>query len=411
MTSSPASPFTKSVLALIAVSALGYFVDVFDILLFTVVRTASLKDLGVPAEELLNVGVNLINAQMFGMLIGGVLWGIYGDKRGRLSVLFGSILLYSLANILNGFAQTTGQYALLRFVAGLGLAGELGAGITLVTEALPKEKRGIGTTIIAVTGVAGGLVAALVTKYWDWRQAYFIAGGMGAVLLLLRVSVHESRLFEKTAHQASVAKGSLKLLFATRERVAKFFHCIWVGVPIYFVLGILVAFAPEIGQAKGLEDTLTAGNAVFYSYIGFILGDLGSGILSQVMRNRKRVIVLFTTLTTLSSLALLLLPSLSLAAAHVLYVLIGLFAGYWAVVATVAAEQFGTNLRATVTTSVPNLIRGAVIPLTLLTKWLIPSLGLIHAASLVLAFVAVSALYSASRLRETFATDLDRLES
>lgn len=404
------SPFTKPVIALIAVSALGYFVDVFDILLFTVVRTASLKDMGVPPEELLNVGVNLINAQMFGMLVGGVLWGIYGDKKGRLSVLFGSILMYSLANILNGFAQNTTQYAILRFIAGLGLAGELGAGITLVSEALPKEKRGIGTTIIAATGVAGGLVAAVVTKFWDWREAYFIAGGMGVVLLVLRISVHESQLYKKSL-ETQVAKGSLLLLFRSRERVLKLLYCIAVGVPIYFVLGILVAFAPEIGEAKGLEKSLTAGDAVFYSYIGFILGDLASGALSQVLKNRRKVILSFIALTTLVSLYLLFTPSLTLGMAHVLYIFIGLFAGYWAVVATVAAEQFGTNLRATVTTSVPNLIRGAVIPLTLLTKELIPSIGLVNASGLVLTLVGLVAIFSGWKLDETFSADLDRLET
>jgi MFS transporter, putative metabolite:H+ symporter len=405
------TPFTKPVIALIFVSALGYFVDVFDILLFSVVRTASLRDLGVPMEELLNVGVNLINAQMFGMLLGGVLWGIYGDKKGRLSVLFGSILVYSLANILNGMVQTTGQYAFLRFIAGLGLAGELGAGITLVAEALPKDKRGLGTTIIAATGVAGGLVASIVTKFWDWREAYFIAGGLGLILLALRVSVHESKLFQKTQTSPQIERGSLKLLFASRERIAKLFFCIWVGVPIYFVLGILVTFAPEIGMAKGLEQTLTAGDAVFYSYVGFILGDLGSGLLSQFLKNRRKVILLFTALTTATSLILLLLPSLTLGIAHILYILIGLFAGYWAVVATVAAEQFGTNLRSTVTTSVPNLIRGAVIPLTLLTKALIPGFGLIWASSLVLFLVAALAIFSALQLKETFSVDLDRIES
>lgn len=362
---------------LIFVSALGYFVDVFDILLFSVVRTASLKDLGVPADQLLNTGISLINSQMIGMLIGGILWGVWGDKKGRLSVLFGSIFIYSIANLLNSWATSVDQYLILRFFAGLGLAGELGAGITLVAETLPKEKRGLGTTIIATIGVGGGLAASMVTHFWDWRTAYRIAAFMGLILLVLRVSVHESQIFKNLTSQTNIPRGSLKQLFTSKERLVKFLACIFAGVPIYFVLGILIAFAPEVGAARGLGSTLTAADAVFYSYIGFILGDLGSGLLSQALKNRRKVVLAFVILTFVSCAALLLLPDLTLSAAHLLYVAIGLFAGYWAVISTVAAEQFGTNLRATVTTSAPNLIRGAVVPLTLITKALIPVLGLI----------------------------------
>lgn len=401
----------RSAWLLILVAALGYFVDVFDILLFSVVRTASLKDLGVEGAGLLSVGIDLLNAQMIGMLIGGVIWGVWGDKRGRLSVLFGSILLYSVANLLNGYAQTVDQYLVLRFLAGLGLAGELGAGITLVSESLPKEKRGIGTTIIATVGVAGGFAASMVSKFWEWRTAYFIAGCMGLALLLLRVSAHESKLFKAVkAAQASAERGSLKLLFASRDRVVRFFACIFAGVPIYFVLGILIAFAPEIGAARGLGDALTAGNAVFYSYIGFISGDLSSGLISQILRNRKRVVKAFLGLTFLSCAALLAWPGLTLGMAHGLYVAIGFFSGYWAVISTVAAEQFGTNLRATVATSVPNLIRGAVVPLTLVTKALIPSLGLANASFLMLAVVTAAAYLSIWKLEESFSVDLDFVE-
>jgi putative MFS transporter len=408
---SPApSPFTRPVIALIAVSALGYFVDAFDILLFSVVRTASLRDLGVPDHELLDVGVRLLNLQMLGMLIGGVAWGVYGDKRGRLTVLFGSILVYSAANILNGFVTSVDHYAALRFIAGFGLAGELGAGITLVAEALPKEKRGIGTTIIATTGVAGSFAASIVGQIWEWRDAYFIAGGMGLALLVLRISVNESKLFKKSTEASSIQRGSIIMLFNDRSRLVRFLLCIAVGMPIYFVLGILVTFAPEIGEAKGLGKALTSANAVFYCYIGFISGDLGSGLLSQLLRSRRKVLFLCITLTVLISFVLLLTPSPSLSLVHALYVAIGLFAGYWVVVATVAAEQFGTNLRATVATSVPNFIRATVIPLTILIQLLLPSLGLAMACAITLGISAVAALGAAFALKETFATDLDYYE-
>lgn len=404
------SAFTRPILILIAVSALGYFVDVFDILLFSVVRTASLKDLGVSNADLLDTGVRLINIQMLGMLVGGVVWGVLGDKRGRLSVLFGSIILYSLANIANGFAQSVDQYAVFRFIAGFGLAGELGAGITLVAEALPKDKRGIGTTIIAATGVAGGFAASVVGSTWDWRQAYFIAGGMGLALLALRVSVHESTLFKKAAKTEAVRRGSLALLFSSPSRVGRLVLCVVVGVPIYFVLGILVTFAPEIGESKGLSKALTAADAVLFCYIGFVSGDLASGMLSQLVRSRRKVLFLFITLTVACSLTLLLLPGPTLKTVHTLYIAIGFFAGYWAVVATLAAEQFGTNLRATVATSAPNFIRGTVIPLTLAMQMLIPAVGLITACVFVVALAGIAALVSTALLKETFATDLDHFE-
>lgn len=394
----------------VGVAALGYFVDVFDILLFSVVRTASLKSLGLSAQELLDTGIYLINSQMIGMLIGGLIWGVLGDKRGRLSVLFGSIALYSIANILNGFVHTVDQYAILRFLAGLGLAGELGAGVTLVTESLPARQRGLGTTIIATVGVAGGLAASLVGSYWDWRTAYFIAGGMGLLLLCLRVSVLESKMFQSIREKSSVDRGSLLLLFRSRERVFKYLACLFTGVPIYFVLGVLVAFAPELGEAIGLGSSLSAASAVFYSYLGFITGDLASGLYSQWARSRKRAVVLFISLTGIFSVFLLYLPTPSLPLALGLYVLLGFFAGYWAVTVTIAAEQFGTNLRATVATSVPNLVRGMVVPMTLTIKALKPSLGLVSSSAIVLAVVTVLALLSATRLNETFNTELDYLE-
>lgn len=394
----------------IAVAALGYFVDVFDLILFSVVRKASLEGINVPAHELMDTGILLLNSQMFGMLLGGVLWGIYGDKKGRLQVLFGSILLYSVANILNGWVQTVPQYSLLRFLAGLGLAGELGAGVTLVAELLPKEKRGIGTTIIATVGVTGAVAASVVTNYMDWRTTYFVAGALGLMLLLLRISVHESGMFQATTANKHIKRGSLTLMFASRSRMLRFLYCILPGLPIWFVLGILVTFAPELGFARGLGNDLTASAAVFYCYIGFILGDFLSGLISQVLRSRKKVLYLFIGITTLMCLAQLLWPNLSLNLAYIIYVVMGLGAGYWAVFITNAAEQFGTNLRSTVATSVPNFIRGTVVPLTFAIQWLNPHLGIVYSSLVVMLLCSAIAAWSVTQLKETFSTDLDFLE-
>ena len=393
------------------VAALGYFVDVFDLILFSLVRVESLQSFGLEGEKLLEYGVLLLNAQMAGMLIGGVLFGVWGDKKGRLSVLFGSILAYSLANIANGFVTNVPMYAVMRFIAGVGLAGELGAGITLVSESLPKEKRGLGTTVIATIGVAGAVVGSLVTREVHWRTAYFIAGGMGLALLALRVAVKESGLFEKLSNDTKVVRGDLRLLVASPERIKRFFYCLLPGLPIWFVLGILVTFAPELGAARGFKEPLGAGDAVFYAYVGFIIGDLTSGLLSHLLRTRKRVARAFILLTVGASAFALVGPELSPANLKAWYVLLGIGSGYWAVLVAMAAEQFGTNLRATMATSVPNFVRGAVVPMTLTLNFFKPSLGFVGASMVVLTAVSALAIFSLARLRETFGIDLDYLET
>ncbi len=393
---------------IVLVAALGYFVDVFDILLFAVVRTTSLKAIGVPDSELLTSGMKIINAQMIGMLIGGVAWGILGDKRGRLSVLFGSILLYSLANIANAFVTSVEQYTWLRFLAGVGLAGELGAGITLATETLPQRLRGIGTMIISTVGVAGGLVAALVGNLVQWNTAYIIAGAMGLALLCLRISVSESGMFQK--HAQNQNRGNLLKFFSNAKRTKKFFASVLSGTPIYFILGIIVTFAPEIGVAKGLDAPLTAANAIFYSYVGFIIGDIGSGLLSQLLKSRKKALYLFVIFNALTTFCFLTTSSTSLQYAHAFYLILGTFAGYWAVLVTVSAEQFGTNYRSTTSTIIPNLVRASIVPINLMMKQYIPEMGIISVSIGSLVIVSVLAILATTQLDETFSTDLDYVE-
>jgi MFS family permease len=269
----------------ILVAALGYFVDIYDLILFSVIRVPSLTSLGLGGEELLESGVRLLNMQMAGMLVGGIAWGIMGDRRGRLSVLFGSILLYSLANIANAFVHDVSTYAALRFIAGVGLAGELGAGITLVSEILPKEVRGYGTTIVASVGVMGAVVAVLVGDMFDWRIAYIIGGCMGLALLILRIGVFESGLFEDVK-RSTVARGNFFALFATAARTRRYLSVVLVGLPIWYVVGILITFAPELGAAVGVTPPPRAARAVLFAYLGLTAGDLASGLLSQLIRSR-----------------------------------------------------------------------------------------------------------------------------
>lgn len=392
----------------VIVAALGYLVDMYDLFLFSVVRVPSLKALNVADDQLLTEGINLLNYQMAGMLIGGVLWGVIADKRGRLSVLFGSIIMYSLANIGNGFVTSLDQYALLRFIAGVGLAGELGAGITLVTEVLPKEIRGYGTTLVATLGVLGAILAYFVADLFAWRISYFVGGGMGLLLLVLRFNVFESGMF-KHAKERSVDRGNILMILTNGKRLGKYLMAILVGLPIWFVVGILITFSPEFGAAKGIEG-INAGKAVMLAFSGQVGGDIVSGLLSQYMRSRKKVIRLFIVLSLAMVIGYLLIPMQDLFSFYLLCTLLGFCNGYWTLFITIAAELFGTNLRATVATTVPNFVRGATIPLAALFVSFKPDLGVIQSGLVIGVATSLVALLALYFLEETFTKDMDFVE-
>ncbi|SKB57673.1 MFS transporter [Dyadobacter psychrophilus] len=392
----------------VIVAALGYLVDMYDLFLFSVVRVPSLKALNVPAEQLLTEGIRLLNFQMAGMLIGGVLWGIIADKKGRLSVLFGSIIMYSLANIGNGFVTSLDQYALLRFIAGVGLAGELGAGITLVTEVLPKEIRGYGTTLVATLGVLGAILAYFVADLFEWRISYFVGGGMGLLLLILRFNVFESGMF-KQVKERTVDRGNVMMILTNGKRFGKYMMAILVGLPIWFVVGILITFSPEFGAAKGIEG-INAGKAVMLAFSGQVFGDIFSGLLSQYLKSRKRVIGLFIMLSLTMMIGYLMIPTLDLFTFYLMCALLGFCNGYWTLFITIAAELFGTNLRATVATTVPNFVRGATIPLAALFVSFKPDLGVIQSGLLIGVATSLVALLALYFLEETFTKDMDFVE-
>jgi MFS family permease len=388
----------------ILVAALGYFVDVYDLVLFLVVRVSSLQSLGLnPTVD----GEYLLRIQMIGMLVGGVFWGILGDRKGRLSVLFGSILLYSVANILNAFVYDLSSYVVLRFMAGVGLAGELGAGITLVSELLPSEKRGLGTTLVATVGVAGAVVAASVGGAFDWRTAYLIGGGLGIVLLFLRVSVSESGMFQKTSQESELRKGDIRLILFNRGRLLRYLGCILAGTTTWFVVGVLVAFSPEIAAANGVLDPVKAGESVKYAYIGLVLGDLTCGLFSQYLKSRKFAIVAFHLCSIVTISCYLSVPVQSASAVYWLCLPMGFTVGYWAVFVTAATEQFGTNLRSLVTTTVPNFVRGLTPIFTMLFMSLRGSWGVVGALYLVGAICITLSLIGLCMMRETFTDSLD----
>jgi MFS family permease len=400
----------KAIYTAILVAALGYFVDIYDLLLFSIVRVSSLKSLGIPDTQILENGVYLINSQMAGLLIGGIFWGILGDKKGRLSVLFGSIFLYSTANILNAFVTSVPQYAAFRFLAGLGLAGELGAGVTLVCELMPKETRGYGTSIIACIGILGAVAAALVGDLFDWKTSYIIGGIMGYLLLALRFGVSESQMFSSMKH-SQIASGNFLRLFQNWQTFTKYVRVILVGVPIWCTIGIIITFSPEFGSAFQMTQIPTAGKAVMYCYLGASIGDLASGLLSQYLKSRKKTFKIFLILLSGVFFLYFEISSISIFTYYFLCFLLGFSSGYWAIFVTSASEQFGTDIRSTVTTTSPNFVRAAVIPLTFVFSFLKPPFGIIPSAITVGSVCLILAFIALFGLEETFDKNLNYLES
>lgn len=391
----------------VVVAALGYFVDVVDLWLFSNFRVASLRDMGLSTEEITTSGALLLNCQQAGLLLGGVLWGIMGDRRGRASVMFGSIFLYSVGNILNAFVSSVSQYAALRFVTGLGLAGEVGAGITLVCELLPRERRGIGTTFVTGLGVGGAVVASLMGKYLEWRTAFLVGGVMGLLLLLLRLATHDSSMFERMIQQQGLQRGSLAMLLRNRDLLMKFLGCIAVGAPVWFGVAIFGIFSPEIAAAVGITEPVSPPDVLLCISIGMTLGDLFAGTLSQALKSRKLPLSILIGLTCLMSFLISSGMFHTRQGYLVLIGLVGFFSGYWACLLTTSAEQFGTNIRATVATMVPNLIRATTIPITIAFVTLKAHLTVQSTIWILIVIVFGLAFWGVSRLRETFHDDLD----
>ncbi len=417
------SPFN----IIVIVASLGYFVDIYDLILFQVIKNPSLESMGLTGQALTDAGLSLMNWQMIGMLIGGILWGVLGDRRGRLSVLFGSIIMYSIANILNAFVTDIHTYAWLRLFAGIGLAGELGAGITLVSETMTKENRGYGTMIVVSFGVLGAVAANLVAKHGDlfsglfnrftdtpfsqWQVAYIFGGILGILLLLLRIGMYESGMY-KSLNEVNVSKGNFLRLFATKQSTIKYLCCIAIGVPIWYMIGVLIGLSKEITTLKGIDSVVT-GNAVMYFYLGTSFGDFLSGYLSQVFKNRKRIVKMYLIVTVIAVPVYLFSTGISSVTFYLICAFLGLASGYWAVFVTIASEQFGTNIRSTVTTTVPNFVRGSLVMLTLLLNLLRKDFGVdLITACLVVGSISVAIAFLAlSRMDETYGKNLDYIES
>jgi MFS transporter, putative metabolite:H+ symporter len=396
----------------VVVAALGYFVDIYDLLLFSIIRVPSLQSLGLNPAEITSSGENIIMWQMGGLMLGGILWGVIGDKKGRLSVLFGSIILYSLANIANGFVQTTDQYALIRFIAGIGLAGELGAGITLVSEITPKEKRGLATSLVAGIGLTGAVLAFIMKENFNWRTCYFIGGGLGLLLLLLRIAVFESGMFH-LVKKMDVQRGNFFMFFLSWERFRRYLFSILIGLPTWFVIGILVTFSKEFGEKFGITEKIDSGKAIMYAYVAISIGDILIGIISQWLKSRKKALYIFYGITAV--FMVLFFTTLWNGTASAMYWIcagLGFGTGFWAIFVTMGAEQFGTNIRATAATTIPNMVRGMLTIMILpLFKFTRSYTGDYITGGWITAIVVMTiTIFAAYFTKETFNKDLNFVE-
>ncbi|MEZ4805426.1 MAG: MFS transporter [Bacteroidia bacterium] len=392
---------------IVVIAALGYFVDIYDLVLYNVVKKASLTAIGVTGVDYQNYEISLFNWQMIGMLLGGLIWGILGDKKGRISVLFGSIVMYSLANIANGLVVNIEQYIVCRFIAGVGLAGELGAGITLVSETMKREKRGIGTMIIVSFGALGAVAAATVGKMFEWQTAYFVGGGLGLILLALRAGAFESGMYNEIKSVKSVVKGNFFMLFKTKKRAFLYLQCIAIGIPIWYMIGVLINLSPRFVQISGVNSKSLVAEAVMFTYLGLSAGDVISGILSQILKSRKKVIFIYLFLSIGLIIYFLSFNPPNLNIFRLNCFLLGLGTGYWALFVQVAAENFGTNIRSTVTNTVPNFVRGSVVPITLSFKYL-ESISSSKESAIIVGGICIAlALLALSFMKETFSKDLN----
>lgn len=392
----------------VIVAALGYFVDIYDLILFGIVRTPSLTAIGVPLDQMTEVGAKLMNAQMLGMLLGGIVWGFLGDKHGRMSTLFMTILLYSLANIANGFVTSVEQYQWLRLIAGFGLAGELGIGITLVSEVLSKEHRAWGTGVVTGVGIAGAVLAFLVAE-WGWREAYWVGGVLGLLLLFLRVYVHESGMFDKLKHSTS-KRGNFIVVLKSPKKLLRYIASIFVGLPVWFVVGILIIPSEEFAQALGVTGDVSGGKAVMLHYMGAAFGSLITAYISQKLKSRKKALLISIAAMAMLCVWFFNANGISPLTYYTISFLLGVTMGYWAIFVTVASEQFGTNIRSTVTTTVPNFVRGGLVLMSIWWLAMKPAYGILTSAMIVGGVVFAIAIISIFFLEESHGKDLDYLE-
>ena len=399
--------FTKQEILTVLVVALGYFIDAYDLLIFSAVRKVSLMDLGVAETDTLNIGISLLNFQLIGLMIGGVLWGILADKFGRKTILFSSILIYSISNIANSYISSVDMYYWLRFIAGIGLAGELGVGISLITENIAKERRTVSTTVVSFFGMLGAATGGWLGSVFHWQTCFLIGGFAGFLLLLLRLNVEESHMY-LGIKDSKVKKGNILLILKNPKSLITYFFCTLAGSSSFLFIGMFIQSTPEFGKIFNIS--VTAGVALVWYYVGASISEVIAGILSKLLKERKAPIYIFYAI---SLLAIVIFCVHTPSSPRIYYIhcsLLGFGLGWWSMLITLSAELFGVNTRATAATSIPTFARAWNIPFTSVFKNNIPKLGILNSAFAVGVIVIALAIISATTIKETFENEANFIE-
>lgn len=399
--------FSKQEILTVLVVALGYYVDAYDLLVMSAVRKPSLLSLGVPESETLNIGLSLLNYQLVGLMIGGVMWGVIADKYGRKKALFGSILIYSFANIANGYINSVNMYYWLRIIAGFGLAGELGVGISLITENVAKERRTISTAIVSFFGMLGASTGGWFGSIFEWQNCFLIGGFAGLLLLLLRLKVEESVMFNEIKDK-NVSKGNIWMIIKNPKTLLTYFFCTLAGAASILFIGVFIQSTPELGKLFNLN--ITAGIALIWYYLGASVSEIIAGLLSKLLKERKAPIYIFYAISLLAITNFCVNVPNSPYFFYLNCLFLGFGLGWWSQLITLSAELFGINVRATAATSIPTFARAWNIPFSNIFKQNIPNLGIVNSAFGIGVIVVSLAIISITMVKETFENDANFIE-
>lgn len=404
----------QSIALLILVASLGYFVDAYDLIIASVVRSSAIVELGlaqVGTPEHTKYAQLFEYVQSAGILLGGIIFGVYSDKKGRKKALYYSIAIYSIANILNGLLSASVPfvgtvYCILRFICGFALAAELSIGIVMISETMKAKHRGYGTMIVVSFGILGAVLAAVLFEFIGihWQTLYLIGGIAGVLLLIFRFSVKETNPFLDLENQES-ERGSWVMIFKNRRLLKILFNAILLGFPIYFFISIPIKFATDYGKELGLTIKGTIPIIVFY--IAMSVSDIIANYLCQLFENRKKVLYFYLGLCTISVFLLHFYPPTTPEQYFYLFSpLMGFASGYWALLITFTNEQIGTNIRSTYTTAVPNVVRSLFIPIQLLLTVLQPTFGTSTSVFYIGVLAVILALLGLYSLKETWGKNL-----
>jgi MFS transporter, putative metabolite:H+ symporter len=380
----------------------GYFIDIFDLVLFSTLRISSFEELKITDPTYWTVV--FFNLQMTGILVGGIFWGKMADIKGRSWSFMGTILVFSIANIINGLTSSLTVYGICRFIAGFGLAGEMGSGIALICEKVPDEKRSLYLGFVSSLGCIGAVLSGWLGDIVYWRYLFIGSGFAGILLTLLRKNLLEPDLFRKTA-TLNIPRGQWKTLFQSPPDLIRFILLIFLGIPMWYIIGILWSFSTEMTSTIGL-NIFTSGQAILWGYVGVWMGDMLMPFVSQFLKSRIFTIQICLIMMLLGVIYLFQFQPHSLLSFQLTHIFLGFTIGYWAVYATLCGESFGTNIRALTSTSLPSLIRFSSIPMMIIYQYGRDENELNIALGMGLTVLCIS-MITTYFIKDTFQKDID----